>query len=114
MQRSESKTSIPVRRLFRELWKDPSFRREYAALEGEFRLAAELIEARARAGLSQADVARRMGTSQPAVARLESGKHRPTTRSIAEFAKATGHRVEIRLVPIAKKRRGPARSKNAA
>ncbi len=106
--------SIPVSRLFRKFMKDPEFRREFDALEEEFRLAAALIGARARAGLSQADVARRMGTSQPAVARLESGKHRPTTRSIAAFAKATGHRVEIRLVPIAKKRRGSARSENAA
>lgn len=96
---------IPAASMIRKWKKDPDFRREYDALEEEFRLAAELIKARARAGLSQGDLARRMGTSQPAVARLESGRHRPTTRSIEAYAKATGHRVEIRLVPIAKKRR---------
>ncbi|MBM3586175.1 MAG: helix-turn-helix transcriptional regulator [Alphaproteobacteria bacterium] len=104
----------PVRKLYRELLRNPAFRREYDALEEEFRLAAELIEARSRAGLSQGDVARRMGTSQPAVARLESGRHRPTTRSIEAYAKATGHRVEIRLVPIVSKKAATKRRPKTA
>ena len=52
--------------------KDPEFKKEFDALEPEFALARELIGARTRAKLTQAQVAHRMGTSQSAVARLES------------------------------------------
>ena len=57
----------------RKMLKDPAFKKEYDALEEEFAIAGELIGARAKAKLSQAQVARRMGTSQSAVARIESG-----------------------------------------
>ena len=56
--------------------KNPAFKAEYDALEDEFSLARELIEARTRAGLSQAELAQHMGTTQSAIARLESGKAR--------------------------------------
>ncbi len=79
-------------------WKaDPEFRKEIEALRPEFKLARALIEARARAGLSQSDVAERMGTSQPAVARLESGR-KPTLKALERYAEAVGMKVEIRLV----------------
>ena len=59
----------------RKRWRnDPDFRKEYDALKPEFRLARELIEARTAARLSQREVASRMGTSQPAVARMDSAK----------------------------------------
>ncbi len=59
----------------RKRWRDdPNFRKEYDALKPEFRLARELIEARTAAGLSQGEVANRMGTSPPAIARIESAK----------------------------------------
>ena len=62
----------------RKQWKeDPGFRKELEALEPEFRLARVLIEARARTGMSQSEVAAQMGTSQPTVARLESGHRKP-------------------------------------
>jgi ribosome-binding protein aMBF1 (putative translation factor) len=50
--------------------KDPEYRKEYDALEQEFALIAEVTKARARAGLSQAQLAKRMKTTQSAVARL--------------------------------------------
>ena len=77
--------------------KNPAFKREYKALEEEFTLAGELIGARARAKLTQAEVARRMGTSQSAVARMESGRALPSTASLRKYAKAVGHRVVITL-----------------
>jgi ribosome-binding protein aMBF1 (putative translation factor) len=52
---------------------DPAARAEYDALAPEFDMARELIAARARAGLTQADVAQRTGTTQSVVARLEGG-----------------------------------------
>ena len=80
-------------------WKaDPKFREEFEALRPECELAQALINARSRAGLSQSDVAARMGTSQPAVARLESGR-KPTLKALERYAEAVGVKVEIRLVP---------------
>lgn len=76
--------------------KDPEYRKEYDALEEEF----ALIAARARAGLSQAQLAKRMKTTQSAIARLESGRAKPSTRTLARFAEATGHRLKISFEPV--------------
>lgn len=82
---------------FRKQMKNPEFRREYEALEAEFALANELIGARAKAKLSQAEVARRMGTSQSAVARMESGRKMPSTSSLQKYARAVGRELRIAL-----------------
>jgi len=77
------------------LLKDPQVRKEYDALEEEFALMAAIAKARLRAGLSQAELARRMNTTQSTIARLESGRGHPSTRTLDRFAKATGHRLRI-------------------
>ena len=81
----------------KEMLKNPAFKKEYDALEEEYALARELITARSKAKLTQAQVARRMGTSQSAVARMESGRSLPSTSSLKKYAKAVGHRVVITL-----------------
>jgi len=86
--------------LKKRLLKNPEVRKEYDALEEEFALMAEVAKARARAGLSQAELARRMKTTQSTIARLESGRGRPSTRTLDRFAKATGHRLKISFVPM--------------
>ena len=92
--------------LHKKWMKDPNYRREYDALEEEFALIAELAKARARAGLSQAQLARRMKTTQSTIARLESGRGKPSTRTLDRFAKATGHRLKISFVPVKRSRAG--------
>ena len=91
--------SIPVEKVFAEWRRDPEYVAAYDALEEEFALASALIEARARAGLTQDEVARRMGTTQAVVARLESGRVKPSTRTLERFAKATGSRLRITFEP---------------
>jgi DNA-binding XRE family transcriptional regulator len=81
----------------KRMLKDPKVKTAYDALEEEFALASELIGARAHAKLSQEEVARRMGTSQSAVARMESGRTLPSTTSLVKYAKAVGHKVQIKL-----------------
>ena len=95
---------ISVESWKREQMKNPAFKKEYDALEEEFALINELLAARTRAKLTQAQVARRMGTSQSAVARLESGRS-PSMASLRKYAAATGSRVEIKLSPAPRKRR---------
>lgn len=82
---------------------EPAVRAEYERLEREeFALLDEMLAARRAAGLSQAQVAERMGTQAPAVARLESalasGKHSPSVDTLRKYASALGKRLEIHLV----------------
>lgn len=84
-----------VKDLHRRWTKDPAYRAAYDALNEEFQLARVLIEARARAGLTQTQLARRMKTSQSYVARIEGGKVRPSTDALERFAQATGTRLRI-------------------
>jgi transcriptional regulator with XRE-family HTH domain len=91
------------------LLKDPEVRKEYDALEEEFALIAEVAKARLRAGLSQAQLAKRMKTTQSTIARLESGRGKPSTRTLSRFAKATGHRLKISFEPLKIKKSGRAR-----
>lgn len=63
-----------------------------------------MIEARSRAGLTQEELAERMGTTQPVVARLESGRIRPSTRTLERLAQATGSRL---IIPLRACMRGP-------
>lgn len=70
---------------------------EYDALAPEFEIAAELLKARLRAGLSQAELAARMGTSQSTIARLENGHTLPSTKTLLRYADATGSRFHVRL-----------------
>ena len=83
--------------LKKELLQDEEFRNEYVRLEDEFALAAQLIEARKRAHLTQEEVAKRMGTTQSVVARLESGHPLPSLRSLQRYAQAVDSKVEIRV-----------------
>lgn len=76
---------------------DSEVRRAYDALAEEFDLARELIAARVRAGLTQAEVAKRMGTTQSVIARLESGAQMPSVNTLLKFAKATRSRPIIKL-----------------
>ena len=78
----------------------PSVKAEHERLEEEFKFLDEFLKARSASGLTQADVAERIGTTQSAVARLEagSGKHSPSLSTLRKYARALGCRVELRLV----------------
>jgi transcriptional regulator with XRE-family HTH domain len=82
--------------------KNPAYRKEYAGLEKEF--ASAVSTARARADLTQEQLAERMKTTQSTIARLESGRAIPTVRTLQRIAEATGSRlkVEFEAVPPTK------------
>ena len=73
----------------------PDYAEAYAELETGFAVAREMIEARTRAGLTQDELASRMDTSRTVIARLESGRSLPSTRTLKRFADATGSRLRI-------------------
>lgn len=78
----------------------PDVKQAYDALDDEFAFLDEVLKARVEAGLTQAEVAERVGTTQSAIARLESAapKHSPSIATLQRYAKALGYRVQIRFV----------------
>ena len=77
---------------------NPEFKSEYDALEDEFTLAREVMQLRKNSNLTQKDLARLAGTSQPAIARLESGNYKNLSLSfIRKVAEALGTVPEIHL-----------------
>jgi predicted transcriptional regulator len=92
--------TIPFEEFKARLLGDPGVKAEYDALAPEFEISAELVKARMRAGLSQAELAARMGTSQSAIARLESGQTLPSTKTLLRYAEATGSKFQLRLSAV--------------
>jgi ribosome-binding protein aMBF1 (putative translation factor) len=72
----------------------------YEKLAPEYDLAKVLLRARKAAGMTQEEVAKRMKTQRPAVARIESPnpQHSPSVETLRRYAKAVGRELEIRLV----------------
>ena len=101
--------TIALGSLKRRWMKEPGFKDGYDALAPEFAVASALIAARTQANLSQAQLAKKMGTSQSTIARLESGSAKPSLATLERFAKATGMRLRVVFEPakVGKKRRGP-------
>ena len=88
-----------------KMLKNSAVRKEYERLEKEeFALLDLLLEARRAAGLTQAQVAERMGTQPPAVARLEralaSGKHSPSVATIRRYLAACGKQLVVDTCPV--------------
>jgi transcriptional regulator with XRE-family HTH domain len=95
--------TIPLKAIKSRWLKDPSFKKGYDALADEFEIASMLIEARSRAKLSQAQLAKKMRTSQSTIARLESGVGKPSISTLQRFAQATGTRLRLTLEPASTK-----------
>jgi predicted transcriptional regulator len=89
--------TVPFEKLKARLLANPTVKAEYDALAPEFEIAAELLRARLRAGVSQTELAARMGTSQSTIARLESGQTLPSTKTLLRYAEATGSKFRVRL-----------------
>lgn len=91
--------------MFSESMKDPAFRKAYKETEQDFAFFDECVEARKRAGMTQGDVAKRMGTSIAAVSRIETAGDRnprpsPSLSTIQRYAGALGCRLVLKLEPI--------------
>lgn len=90
---------IPLSKIRDRLLTDPEVKAEYDRLGPVYELVGAMIEARHEAGLTQAQVAERMGTKQSVVARLENAHHMPSLDLVTRYAAAIGRRVDIHLVP---------------
>jgi ribosome-binding protein aMBF1 (putative translation factor) len=89
------KDFIPYAKFKKELLSDPEVKRQYDALEPEFRLIRSVIDARLKTKMSQADLAKKIGTRQSAISRLESGNANPSFKFLQKVATALGARLSI-------------------
>ncbi|MFH1031364.1 MAG: helix-turn-helix transcriptional regulator [Chloroflexota bacterium] len=83
----------------KRLLKDPEFRKEYEALEPEYKLASALIRLRLAKGLTQEQLAKLLNTKQESIARLESGGSFPSLSTVKKVATALDAELEINLRP---------------
>jgi transcriptional regulator with XRE-family HTH domain len=91
-----------VNDLHRKWMKNNEYRKAFEELAPEFALARAVIDARVTAGLTQEQLAQRMDTTQSVIARLESGRTRPSTQTLERLATATGTRLRITFEPEAR------------
>lgn len=91
--------AIPFAKLKADLMKNPEFRREYEKLQPEFAIARAIIDARIKRKISQAQLAKRMGTGQAVVSRLEGANASPSLSLIKRLASALNLKLELRLTP---------------
>ena len=84
--------------LKKQLMKNPEVRREYEKVDAEYTLIEEMIRARMKAHLSQAELATKIGTTQSAIARLESGRVSPSLTTLRRYAEATGRQLKVGFV----------------
>ncbi|OGE14709.1 transcriptional regulator [Candidatus Daviesbacteria bacterium RIFCSPHIGHO2_12_FULL_37_11] len=82
-----------------ELLEDPEVRKEYEKLKPRYELISQLIGARAKKGLTQAQLAKRMGTKQSAIARVEGGNANPSVAFLQKLATALNSKLTIQIQP---------------
>jgi DNA-binding XRE family transcriptional regulator len=95
--------TLTHKQLVSKMLKNPPIKAEVARLNREeFAILDEILAARKESGLTQAQIAKLMGTQAPAVARLESslatGKHSPSLNTLRKYAAAVGKKIELHLV----------------
>jgi len=80
--------------------KDPEFKAEYDRQQPEFALIQALIDARIKKGVTQDKLAKKLGTKQSAIARLESGRANPSVAFLKKLAQALNSHLEIKFIPV--------------
>lgn len=91
------RASRPFDEYHEEQMRDPEFATAYRALEPEFQVAREVIRLRLERGLSQEELAKKAGTGQPNISRLERATINPSLRFLQKVAGALGTEIEIRV-----------------
>ncbi len=77
----------------------PGVRRAYEELQPEFAIVRAIVEARAKKNISQEELAKRMGTGQAVISRLEGANASPSLSLIKRLANALNLKVELRFTP---------------
>ena len=92
-----SKASVSYADINANLLKDPEVKTEYDALEPRYQAIRQIIQARNDLHITQAELAKRIGTSKSNISRLESGNYNPSLDMLTKIAKALGKNLEVQL-----------------
>lgn len=90
---------LDARVVFAEFMKDPEWRAGYEKVRQENEPLRAILRARVEKGMTQAAIAKKMGTTQSSIARVEAGKSHPTIPFMQRLAEALDMRLEIRFLP---------------
>ena len=88
---------LPFSEFKKELLKDPNVKAEYDKLEPQFAVVSAILEARYKKGVTQEEIAKRVGTKQSAIARIESGNANPSIGFLQKLAEALGKKLVIQF-----------------
>ena len=94
------RASRPFQEYLEEQLSNAEFASAYQALEPEFQVARQVIRLRLQHGLSQKELAARVGTGQPNISRLEWGTTNPSLHFLQRVAEALGAEIEIKFKPV--------------
>lgn len=95
MKKTRKINAVSFTAMKRDALHDATFRKEYEAIQPELNLTRAILDARLKQGLTQAEIARRAGTTQSAIARFEAGRTNPTLDFASRILHAVGARLEV-------------------
>ena len=99
MRKKNRPKAIPFEKLKADFIKDPKFRHEYEKLQPHFEIASQIIEARMKKCITQEGLAKRMGTGQAVISRLEGANAKPSLSLIQRLADALELKFELKFTP---------------
>lgn len=86
---------MSLSKLKKNAFQNPEVKEAYDDLGAEFELISSLITMREKSGLTQDQVAERMGTKSPNISRLESGRSNPSLKTLVSYAHACGFKLNL-------------------
>lgn len=92
-----SNAGISFDEMEKELLKDEEFRAEYEKLKPRYEAIEQVIKARKEQNMTQAELAKRVGTQKSNISRLESGNYNPSLDFLAKVSEALGKSLSVRL-----------------
>ena len=92
-----SKTSVSFETVKNELMQDEEFRSEYEKLKPRYEIISQIIDARKAHNITQAELAKRVGTQKSNISRLESGNYNPSLDFLIKVARSLGKELTIRM-----------------
>lgn len=92
-----NKTGISFEAVKNELMRDEEFQKEYENLRPRYEIISQIIEARKEKNLTQAELAKRIGTQKSNISRLESGNYNPSLDFLIKVARGLGKELNIQI-----------------
>jgi len=92
-----SRASVSFDTIKDELMQDSEFREEYDKLRPRYEIIAQIIQTRKEQNMTQAELAKRVGTQKSNISRLESGNYNPSLDFLIKVARSLGKELSVRM-----------------